>query len=148
MKLEKVKEKLKSLDKKTIIISVLLIILIILAIVISIKKDNESKNPIDKIPKQLYKEKKLEDFKFSDIKFEYKDQIYTYIVTVTNTSDSAKDFYGVKIDLIDKNNELGSIEMYNKTTIEPGKSIELKNYSTKDYTKVKDFKYELVKETE
>ena len=143
--------RIKKLGKKRIVILVIIVILLV-ALVISLnthkpKKEN-TKTLRENIADEVFNKKDLEGFEFSDIEINLKNRLFEYKVTVTNTNEEAKDFYGVAIKLIKDKKEIGQVEMYNKTTIEPRNSIILKNYSTKNYTEADKLEYTLIKETD
>ena len=139
-----------NLDKKKRIILGVSVIVIIIAIVLCVIIINKNKNKnvtvVDNIPKAMYKEQKIDGLKFSDIEFDFKNNLFEYRVKVTNVSKEPKDFYGVAISLIKGKDETGRVELYNKTTIQPGESIIIKNFSTKNYTEADKLKYALIKE--
>lgn len=139
---------LKNLSKKTKIILgvIVLIIIAILVYLIFINKDKKDITVVDNIPKVMYKEKELDGFKFSDIDFDFKNNVFEYKVKVTNTTKEAKDFYGVAIALMKGKNEAGRVELYNKATLQPGESMIIRSFSTKNYTEADKLEYILLKE--
>ena len=148
---KRVINKIKEMDRFKLILIIIAVLVVVGAIILVIHFKNKQSKPekeltvVDMIPKELYKEVELEGFKISNIKFEYKDKIFTYMVDVTNTTNESKEFNGVVISLLKNNYEVGIIELYNKTTIEAGKSITLKNFSTKNYTEINKLEYTLIK---
>ena len=139
---------LKNMSKKKKIILVIIILVIIttLIYIILINKGKKNITVVDNIPKVMYKEKELEGFKFSDINFDFKNNVFEYKVKVTNTTKEPKEFYGVAIALMKGKNEIGRVELYNKTTLQPGESMIIKNFSTKNYTEADKLEYMLIKE--
>ena len=149
-KINSIKEKIKSTDRFKLILLIVVFLVVICSVIIAIyiknnKKEEPKKTVVDMIPKELYKEQKLGDLKISNIKFEYKNQIFTYIATVTNTGKKDIEFNGIKVYLIQGKKRVKDVGLYNKTTIKPKQSIEVKNQSTNNYTEVDKLEYELIK---
>ena len=149
--MKKIIEKIKKLDKFKLLVIVIVILLVVGTILVivnhnkkKIVKVNKKENIIEKLSGELYKEIDLDGFKFSNIRFEYNEKIFTYIVEVTNTTEGNKDFNGVAISLMKDDQKIGNIELYNKTTVEPGESIVLKNFSAEEFTEANGLEYSLI----